>query len=307
MPITFCSFNVRDLFEPRYDAERIVYPSKVANIAKLLDEANADVIALQEVSSARVVREVLRAMANGEAYGHVVAGPSDARGICNALVSRMPVVASRIRAGETLPLPSFRVGDPAPYEGQGRLTLRRAVVHFQVDGGPSGLVNVIACHLKSKLPTAQVGATGAPILPTTGRGRAEGEVRSLLLRSAEALFLRGWADELIAENPSRPLAILGDLNDTWESTPVRILCGAAHRPEERCGVELVPVLDTVDEGRRYSTCHGGKKRLIDHILVTESLRGRLQTARILNQGLRDDGSDGPSEHSDHAPVVATFD
>jgi exonuclease III len=49
---------------------------------------------------------------------------------------------------------------------------------------------------------------------------------------------------------------------------------------------------------------------IDHVLVTPALRARLQSARFLNDGLRDHGDFDdeapPTPDSDHAPFVVSF-
>jgi len=49
MSCRIATFNLKDFFLPRSDAERSVAPGKLTNLAENLRRANADVVALQEV------------------------------------------------------------------------------------------------------------------------------------------------------------------------------------------------------------------------------------------------------------------
>ena len=49
MSLRIATFNLKDFFVPRSDAERSVAVGKFANISANLRRANADVVALQEV------------------------------------------------------------------------------------------------------------------------------------------------------------------------------------------------------------------------------------------------------------------
>ena len=49
--------------------------------------------------------------------------------------------------------------------------------------------------------------------PVTSRAFAEGRLRSLVWRAAEALFVRGLVDDLLAADREGHIVVAGDLND----------------------------------------------------------------------------------------------
>ena len=66
----------------RWNTER--YNRKIANLARVLDEINADVVGLAEVESEEVVRDLVRALKTDYCYVHMTSG--DRRGIDLALL-----------------------------------------------------------------------------------------------------------------------------------------------------------------------------------------------------------------------------
>jgi predicted extracellular nuclease len=298
MPLTLATYNVLDFFEVK-EGPRAHLEAKLAYLAGVLARANADVVALQEVGSAAVVKE-LTARVPALGYGEPVIGTADARGIRCALVSRLPVVESMVHTAEYLPFPVFVAGDPPPFGA--RIPLRRGIVRARIDAGSLGTVDVLVAHFKSNRPLPLRDGRGE-IPPVTARDHAEAHLRSNVWRSAEALFVRGIVDDLLAANPDRHVAVAGDLNDRPTSSVVRVVSGGGP-------FELRTCADAVPEKTRFSILHHGHPQQIDHILVTRFLRERLRDARFLNEGLRDHGALGPDApplpESDHAPLVVTF-
>ncbi len=294
---SLATFNVKDLFE---DALRVSAPqSKLDEIASQLARADADVIALQEIASQEALREILKRMPGGADYRHVVLALPDQRGIRNAIVSRLPFVHETVHIADELPFPIFREGDAQPFPK--RIPLRRGVPHVRVDVPQVGLVAVLTAHFKSKLSAALVRPDGTKKEPVTEMERAEGDVRSLVLRAAEALFVRGLVDAALTVTPN--VALMGDLNDTFDSVPLQIVRGSVDGMLHACAA-IVP------KEARFSTMHGGKKEQIDHILVSAQLRERLEAAAFQNEALRDHGpfvpGVSPTADSDHALFVARF-
>jgi hypothetical protein len=102
---------------------------------------------------------------------------------------------------------------------------------------------------------------------------------------------------------------MGDLNDTADALPVRLVRGLdrahAASPSKhvlRACAELVPA------ERRFSCFHGGSPTLIDHVLVSERLHRALVGFEIHNEELRYHGphvEEPPiTIDSDHALCVA---
>ncbi len=313
MPLTLATFNVKDLFLPKSDEERLVFPIKVDALTSLLVRADADVVGLQEIGGPGALRTLLERTRPRVTYGDSVVGAVDARGIGNALVARVTIVSREIHTATKLDLPVFQRGDAQPFGA--RIPLRRPIVHAVVDGGDAragglGPVHVFVCHFKSKLPAPLRSETGDVVVPTTARGRSEAELRSLFFRSAEALYLRGLVDDVLAREPAAHVAVMGDFNDTIDGIAARILLAAGHRAADKLPGALYACTDAIPLTQRFSVLHAGVPEQIDHILVTDGLRARVQDARILNETLRDHGSfaesTAPQPDSDHAPFVVRF-
>jgi len=299
MPLTLATFNVKDLFDATDDASRAHLDEKLACLSRVLERANADVVGLQEVGSADVVR-LLATRAPSLGYGEPIMGTVDARGIGCAVLARVPVLASRVHTSPALPFPAFVEGDPPPFGD--RIPLRRGIVHVRIDAGAIGAIDLFVAHFKSNRALPLKDARGEAIAPRTGRDFAEGHVRSATWRAAEALFVRGLVDDVCVEDPARHVVVAGDLNDHASSQVVRVVSGGGENA-------LVPCADAMPEAARYSILHQGAKQQIDHILTTQALRKRLQSARFLNEELRDHGTfanDVALPDSDHAAFVVTF-
>jgi endonuclease/exonuclease/phosphatase family metal-dependent hydrolase len=293
--VTVATFNVKDFFDSPKNAP--VLREKARGVAKEIARAEADVVALQEVGSEALVREVMSHVPGGEAYA-VLFGGADARGIGNAIVTRLPVLSWEAITTDSLPFPVFREGDAPPFPG--RLRLRRPVVRASLAFG-GHTVTFFCTHWKSKLPKAKEGPDGKELWWEGGLERAEADLRSLVSRAAEALFVRGLVEA--RASAGEEVVVLGDLNDTASSVPVRIVRaeGLPH--------ELFPATDAAPAEARTSVLHRGTPEQIDHVLVTAGLRERVREASFFNEALRDhpfSPDAEPTVDSDHAMVVVRF-
>lgn len=288
------TFNLKDFFLPKNEGEEPIVDAHVANIAAQLRRADADVVALQEVGEEEMVG---RLFAGLPGYGPPVVGTADKRGIRCVIASRLPVLWSQVHAPAQLSFPSFVEGDAEPYPN--RIPLRRGVVHVRVDADALGEVDVITTHFKSNRGVPRRNAAGLELVDTSARGLGEAAVRSLVQRAAEALFVRGLVDDVLSKSPDHAICVLGDLNDTIDSLPVRLVRGFGGQTLRPCAPP-----DT------FSCFHGDRRSLIDHILVSEPLHRHLKETVYFNELLRDHGPyvDEPprTSESDHALAVATF-
>jgi len=283
MPLRLVTFNVLDLFAPLADAKR-------ASVARMLRRANADVVALQEVGGRAPLEAVLADVAD-LGYGAPLLGTADARGIGNALVARAPLDEVADHTAQVLDVPPFRRGDPPPYAG---LPLKRGVVYARVAG-----IHLFVCHFKSRRAVPLRTEAGEDVIPATARERGEGELRGVVWRAAEALFVRGLVDRILARDPRAEIAVAGDLNDVAGSTTLRILRGE----------DLVDCAASVPADARFTVLHGGARDAIDHVLASPALGARVVGARVMNDELGDPGATEPGHAlagSDHAPLVVDF-
>ena len=301
-PLRIATFNLKDFFAAERPEDEELVSAKVASVAAEIRRSRADVVALQEVGSAEMVDRLVTRDLGDLGYGAPVVGTEDRRGIRNAIVSRVPILWSQVHTAASLPFPRLREGDPDPFAG--RIPLRRGVVHVRVDAGDLGEVDVITAHFKSNLPTAMKDAAGGDVPDESARGRGEAAVRSLVQRAAEALFVRGLVDEVLRALPDHAICVLGDLNDTSDSMPVRIVRGAF---ESEAGA-LFACADRLPLERRFSCFHGGGPTLIDHVLVSSRLFRAVKDFAIQNERLRwhgpyVEGEVALSVDSDHALCV----
>jgi endonuclease/exonuclease/phosphatase family metal-dependent hydrolase len=331
MPLSIGTFNVKDLFdahdpraqephvqdgsEPDSWMTRAELDAKLDVLSALLTRMDADVLGLQEVGSTRVLHELCDRLERRGGYGEPIVGTRDARGIGNAVLARVPVVASRVLTPPCLEFPVFQEGDPPPFGG--RIPMRRGVVNPTIDGGALGLIDVFVVHFKSnrRVPMRDANGTLGPRSENVpSRVLAEGELRSLVWRASEALFVRGLVDEVLAQSAEAKVAVLGDLNDRPGSLVVRTVMGWGPGG-------LRSAAEAIEEPRRFSIIHRGKPDLFDYVLLTENLGVRTLSAHLYNEKLRDHGELvpdpqghtpentvrlAPTPDSDHAPLVVRF-
>jgi endonuclease/exonuclease/phosphatase family metal-dependent hydrolase len=293
--LTLATYNVLDLF----GEDEAFVAGKVANLAPIIRLLGADVVGFQEIASDEALARLLDAA--GWSGATIVHGTRDSRGIGCSLASRLPVIEKTVLTSPALPFPVFVAGDPSPF-GE-RLPLRRGVVSALIDAAELGRVRVLVAHLKSGRGVPLRTAEGESVEQGTQAELAEADMRSVVWRAAEALFLRRAVDEAFARGDADHVVVLGDMNDVSGSLPLRLLCG--------CGdAGLSTVVDSIRGPRCFSTLHRGQAEAIDHILVSGSLFDRLAVARFENAGLRDLSvlpPDAPRPlESDHAPLVARF-
>ena len=300
--LRLATFNLKDFFLGRKDSEHAIVEAKLANVAENLRRAHADVVALQEVGSGALLDRLI-ALLPELAYGAPVVGEPDHRGIRNAILSRRPIVWSQVHQAAEIPFPRFAETDPVPFPG--RIPLRRGVVHVRIE--ENGVeVDVLTAHFKSNLPKLQKRADGTDAPDVTLAAAGESAVRSLVLRAAEALWVRGLVDDIFARSPDHAICVMGDLNDTLESMPVRLVRGI----DTTSAHYLRAAEETVAHEQRYSCFHGNARTLIDHLLLSETLHRGLQSTSIQNEELRYHGphtGEVPMTHdSDHALIVAAI-
>lgn len=292
--ITLATFNVKDLFDP-------LHTSKLREIAAQLLAAQPSAVALQEIGNEDALRGVLAFTAEaGLPFSHATVGTPDKRGIRNAILARVPVAHARIHERDALPFPVFVEGDPEPFAE--RIPLRRAIVEVQLAAHEGlGPITLFSAHFKSKRPAALKAKDGRELQATAPLDKVNAQVRSLVLRVAEGLFVRSLVDTALAATAL--VAVMGDLNDTIDAQPVRAVCGDG--PDA-----LVSATQHLSSAESVSCRHGSKASQIDHILISPALALALVQARVFNHALRDHGpmvpSAPPTIDSDHALVSASF-
>ena len=119
-------------------------------------------------------------------------------------------------------------------------------------------------------------------------------------RTAQAAWNGGIVADLLSQDPSAAIAVLGDLNSFYGTAPLAAL--------EEVGLTHLYDLPGMEVG--YSYIYQGVSQTLDHILISEGLAEWFVEYRILhvNADFPPPEADDPSplRQSDHDPVVAWF-
>ncbi|MCS6884139.1 MAG: endonuclease/exonuclease/phosphatase family protein [Acidobacteriota bacterium] len=268
-PIIIATWNVKDFFDSVDDPlkEDTIYPPeavslKIRSIATVIKAIDPDVLALQEVENLDLLKRLNSEGGLNYSEAVLVEG-NDPRGIDVALLSRLKVTEVRSHKDDDLPdLP----GIPIDY----RFSRDCLEVHLEA---PSGLKFIaLVNHFVSK-------AQGAEI--------------TLPRREAQAIRVRKIVEELQAANPEVKIVVLGDLNDTPDSSPIKKLTKG--KPKDSRLYDATSVLPPQE---RYSFVFRGVGELIDYALFNRSFKPLIDNSsvRILHDPIVD-------QASDHDPVI----
>jgi predicted extracellular nuclease len=126
------------------------------------------------------------------------------------------------------------------------------------------------------------------------------------LRIEEAEWNAHLVDRILAANPEAFLVLLGNLNEHYDSVPLRILTEG-----ENSARRLLNAAQALPPGDRYSVVSQGVSQLLDHILVTPELAVRQVRVDVLHINAdyppADPSQTSPYHSSGHDPIVAFFD
>ena len=119
-------------------------------------------------------------------------------------------------------------------------------------------------------------------------------------RLAQAEWNLALVNEILSEHPDALVAIVGDLNSLFLSTPIQALRQGG----------LTPVFDTLPAEQRYTYIYQGESQVLDYIVVTSSLLDLLQRVEVLHLNAdfppQAPEDTSPLGESDHDPVIIVF-
>ncbi len=135
--------------------------------------------------------------------------------------------------------------------------------------------------------------------------KSGGEALTEPRRVMEAQWNAELVYRILAADPGAYVVVLGDLNDYYDSAPLRALTQG-----DTSGGQLVNVLSALPPEERYSYIFQGVSQLLDHILVTPALEARQLRVDVLHINADypppDPADLSPRHCSDHDPVVVMF-
>ncbi|HMO80597.1 MAG TPA: hypothetical protein PKD24_07375 [Pyrinomonadaceae bacterium] len=273
---------------------------------------NPDVIAVSEAETlsglkrlaARINEDTRSGGGDDPRYEAILLPGNDRRGINNGFL----VKTSKVRVVEVEQLGkderfrNARTGDDNFLNDRPPLMIRISVG----EGDSQTYVTLIANHLRSFLGYYDPNQAS--------------NVRSKKRLQAE--FLSSVVEGRLKADPLERLIVLGDLNFYQFPDGILDVTGIiSGRPASKEEVmifspvsytpPLVNLVDLIDRGQRYSYVFDGNAQVLDHILVSESLRRQVAGfgyAR-LNADFPEiffNDPDRPERFSDHDPAVAYF-
>ncbi len=310
------TWNVENLFTPGTGygpTEQDVFAEKIDGLAATINGAELDVVAVQEVGDEDAFAALIDALGTGWT-GELSTRFATPHTIRNGILSRLPVET----VSEHDQIPAELQGVPVDDSSTALTAMGRGALHVRVTAGDQA-VDVVSLHLKSKLITYP----GGRFTPRDEAERARYAAYGLYRRAAEAVAVRGFADDLIADDgDSRHVIVAGDFNDVPEAATTQIIQGPAgseigtpgeDRPDQGDAYRFFNLAPLISEELRFSRVYRGRGELIDHLFVTNATRQVVTEATTLTGGEPLASiTDTPttrrdSPYSDHALVVATLD
>ena len=318
---TIGTWNLENLFSPGSPfgpTDATTFARKISLLASTITAADLDVLAVEEVGDPAAFDALIEAL--GAGWSGVLSTHFDAdHAIRVGFLSRLPIEDTT----EHTAIPAALQSTPTSDDGTPLTTMGRGALRIRVTVGGHPL-DLLVGHLKSKLlsfPGRVPGTTS--FSPRNEAQRARFAAYALNRRAAEAVAMRGVADELLdGEGATRFLAVLGDLNDEARAATTQMLQGppgseigtrGEKSPDKGDAWRLLNLAPLIPEDRRFSRIFEGRAELIDHIFVSTALRARVTRADTVTGATAlpsitpDAAARKEAPVSDHAMVVATLD
>lgn len=234
-------------------------------LIELISSERPDVLAVQEMGNEKAFASFRKELREtGLDYPHATLLSRGKWEVNLALLSRFPLTNVQHRTNDL-----YRIGSA-------RLRVLRGFLDATVEVAPDYQFRLLCAHLKSKV-YHRLGQTE--------------------MRRSEARLLSKAVREILAEDPDCNLLVLGDMNDTYRSAPVREVTG-------RSGGKLIDLRPVDAGGDVWTLFMSGEDRYerFDYLFVNERMLP--EVIRDQTRAVRD-----PLIYkaSDHRPLVGVFD
>jgi hypothetical protein len=335
MKISIATFNAENLVtadKPIYEDShphysQAQYRKKTDWIRNQLLRMNADIIGFQEIFEEQALRDCLTGT-HMENWPLCVANPTGKNPV-NAIVSRFPIVKTEVI--EDLPFVFDFFDDKKMTEPFDSIPVNiplkkfsRGVLKAEIKINENLLVLVVVLHLKSKRPLLPEGIDRDT---ATYPELAKGNVRSLIRRAIESCGVRQILSDEIDQDETKPIFILGDLNDNDTAVTNQAIIGEDpfHKlPREERVKRWQHVFQNCKdiqarksiENFHYTYIHNGHYESLDNLFASNHFAdlnarkiGRIIDVRLYNDHVIDDKTSmdkKPIHVTDHGQVVANI-
>jgi endonuclease/exonuclease/phosphatase family metal-dependent hydrolase len=241
------SFNVKNYLLTSIPGRKAKPSAARERVQQTLLHARVDVVVLQEMGRANALEELRRRLADGGLdYPHCRLQQGADPAIRLAVLSRYPI--ERV---------VWHTNDQYLIEGR-RQWIRRGFLEAEIAVGDDYRFTLLAAHLKSKFQVPQA--------------------RESDIRRKEAAILRSKVENLLAGDPDLNLMVVGDLNDTPDSVPVRTVMGRGKlrlfdvKPHEWVFVDGQFVIERPRVQWTYHYPAGGAYTRVDYVLLSRGMK-----------------------------------
>lgn len=300
---------------------------RAAVLRPALERLRADVLCLQEVNAQHVPGRAGRALVAldqllaGTAYagfhravttGLGGRGPADVHNLVT--LSRFPIRSVREVRHDYAPPVTYAAATAVPPTPDPQpLLFDRPMLVTEIATGHASPLTVINLHFKAPIAASIPGQKLSPFAWKSIGAWAEGFFMSSVRRNGQALELRRLVDEILTADSNRLIAVAGDFNAEDHDTPLKIAIGAEEdMSNPRLAAASLVALDrAIPADRRWSVLHHGRPQMLDHILASHALSGRVRSVEVHNEAVGDEAiayaKDSRPLGSSHAAIVAEFD
>lgn len=263
MTFNLCQYGLADRDGDGQKTEAKPQGEREAVVA-VIAAAHPDVLAVQEIGNPSIFEEFRFALKQAGVdlpnVQYLQRGQSEKN---LAVLTRFPIVSSE------------QLTDDQYSIGEAKVSVLRGFLHVEIEVNPQYRFHLLVAHLKSKV---------FHVL-----GQTE-------MRRNEARLLNNHVRRLLQSDPAANLAVVGDLNDTYQSAALHEALGE----RKRCLEELRPADGVGDVWTHYDAKDDEYGR-IDYILVSPGLKPEVVESKT--RVVRDRRN---AAGSDHRPLVAVF-
>ena len=285
--VTVGSYNVKNLF-----AKEDIAPGnrtrpkpefELEALSRVLKNADADVVALQELSSEKTLKSFMKQYGLDKIYPNVahINGNSD-RNINVGVISKYPFETVVTHKDQKFPL----------IDGSGETKFSRDLLRVDVntDGQPGAELTVYTTHSKTRRHSVGPG-------PSSDTQRA-----------SEGRAMRQIVDEEMKPYPNRLFVMTGDWNDNTNDASVQEVLNPKSGEKFVDSLAHLPADERNTWPANPNAGHGHDPEQFDHIVYAESKAGQMQGSTIHRYEATPDGKYKwlSSAASDHLMISAKF-
>jgi endonuclease/exonuclease/phosphatase family metal-dependent hydrolase len=322
MKLRIATFNVENLDDK--EGEQPTLEERIPFFQPQLQRMDADIICFQEVHGQEHPGQprsltALKKVLEGTNYSdfHVVSTQTTKNEVYNernlVVASRFDVLETKQLSQDLIPKPLYNVITEKPDDENPKpIVWERPIFYAKISVRDDFVIHLINLHLKSRRPSNIAGQKVNNYTWKSSPGWAEGYFLSSMKRVGQALETRIFIDQIFDEDENAKIVVCGDFNAHPDEVPVETIAGRVENTgnKDLALRALVSCEHSIPESARFSYLHYGKKRLLDHMLISQSLLPYYNKSEIHNEMLHDESLafafDTKYPESDHAPFIAEF-